>query len=163
MKLNLQDIIERPGANKSFQFLLNVQGLSFAQVKEMPETMPVQGVVRNIAGALELSGKMQVNMTCICDRCIAPIQVAYTLPLKAYLAEMLVDEENPDIFLIKDGLVDLDEVCKTIFALSMDSKSLCRDDCAGLCSRCGANLNDGACVCEKEIDPRLEALRQLLE
>ena len=39
---------------------------------------------------------------------------------------------------------------------------LCRDDCRGLCPRCGANLNDGPCSCEPEADPRFAALQRLL-
>jgi uncharacterized protein len=27
---------------------------------------------------------------------------------------------------------------------------LCQDDCKGLCSHCGANLNEGACGCTEE-------------
>ena len=47
--------------------------------------------------------------------------------------------------------------------LNLDSKLLCREDCKGLCSRCGKNLNLGPCDCRKEPDPRLAALAQLLE
>ena len=41
---------------------------------------------------------------------------------------------------------------------------LCREDCRGLCQRCGKNLNEGECGCDtREIDPRMEPLRKLLE
>ncbi|MBR2724398.1 MAG: DUF177 domain-containing protein, partial [Ruminococcus sp.] len=43
-------------------------------------------------------------------------------------------------------------------------KFLCKDDCKGLCFKCGADLNTSACSCDtRVIDPRLEALRQLLD
>jgi uncharacterized protein len=39
---------------------------------------------------------------------------------------------------------------------------LCRDDCKGLCAKCGANLNLADCDCEdKEIDPRWAELKRL--
>ena len=45
--------------------------------------------------------------------------------------------------------------------LLLPSKVLCREDCAGLCPRCGADLNEGPCSCEgEEGDPRFEVLRQ---
>ena len=47
--------------------------------------------------------------------------------------------------------------------LDMDTKSLCRPDCAGLCDTCGANLNLGPCSCRKQRDPRLAVLEQLLD
>jgi len=47
--------------------------------------------------------------------------------------------------------------------LNMDSKLLCKPDCKGLCCRCGKNLNRESCTCQKELDPRFAALKQLLE
>ena len=42
-------------------------------------------------------------------------------------------------------------------------KTLCRDDCKGLCPVCGKDLNTGACGCDPtEIDPRFESLRALV-
>ena len=47
--------------------------------------------------------------------------------------------------------------------MSLPTKFLCKSDCAGLCVKCGKNLNDGACNCShKEIDPRLAKLADLL-
>ena len=41
---------------------------------------------------------------------------------------------------------------------------LCREDCKGLCPKCGANLNRGECGCSRrEIDPRLAVLQRILE
>ena len=46
--------------------------------------------------------------------------------------------------------------------LLLPSKVLCREDCAGLCPRCGADLNEGPCSCKgEEGDPRFEVLRGL--
>ena len=59
--------------------------------------------------------------------------------------------------------LDLDEVVTTTFILAMDTKNLCSEDCKGLCSRCGADLNDGPCSCKPDVDPRLAALAQLLD
>ncbi|MDY5613643.1 MAG: DUF177 domain-containing protein, partial [Dysosmobacter sp.] len=52
---------------------------------------------------------------------------------------------------------------RTAFILEMDTKTLCSEDCKGLCPRCGADLNLGPCSCKKEVDPRLAALAKLLE
>ena len=48
------------------------------------------------------------------------------------------------------------------FYLALAMKPLCRGDCRGLCSRCGANLNEEACDCGTAWeDPRLALLRGL--
>jgi uncharacterized protein len=58
--------------------------------------------------------------------------------------------------------VDLDEVVREQLLLALPSRHLCREDCQGLCQKCGANLNDGHCSCEQgEVDPRWAALANL--
>ena len=62
-----------------------------------------------------------------------------------------------------DGL-DLEELVIADVILSMPAKLLCREDCKGLCPTCGINLNKESCGCDKKkVDPRLEALRALLD
>src|SRR5215213_1252628 len=58
--------------------------------------------------------------------------------------------------------VDLDELVREQILLALPSRHLCREDCKGLCQRCGANLNNGPCSCEQgEVDPRWAALADL--
>ena len=160
MRLNLNDIVGRPGAKKPFAFSLDVQDTDSCQ---MHAPFAVSGQVANIAGALELTGTIAVSMTCTCDRCAIPFTVEHDLPVIAHLAETLTDEEHTEIFLLDGGAIDLDEVCNTAFVLDMDPKVICRDDCAGLCISCGANLNEGSCNCKREVDPRLAALQQFFD
>jgi len=48
--------------------------------------------------------------------------------------------------------------------LDLPSKHLCKDDCKGICFKCGKNLNEGECDCEtREVDPRLAKLMELLD
>ena len=43
-------------------------------------------------------------------------------------------------------------------------KVLCREDCRGICSRCGANLNKGPCGCKEEPkDLRMAAIRDIFQ
>ena len=163
MRLNLNDIVGRPGASKPFSFSLDLQDMSFFSILELEGPFPVTGQVDNVAGAITLSGDIMVTMTCSCDRCMAPIPVSTPLSVTAHLAEELVDAENSDIFLMEDGTIDLQEVFATAFVLPLDNKVVCHPDCKGLCISCGGNLNDGPCACAPEPDPRLAALQQLLD
>ena len=59
--------------------------------------------------------------------------------------------------------LDLNELVYSEVIVSLPMKHLCKDDCKGICVKCGKNLNEGRCDCpEKEIDPRLSALAELL-
>jgi uncharacterized protein len=46
--------------------------------------------------------------------------------------------------------------------MAVPMKALCDEDCAGLCQKCGQNLNQGKCDCPaEEIDPRWAKLNEL--
>ena len=65
---------------------------------------------------------------------------------------------------IKNMELDLDELIRTDITLGVPYLFLCKEDCKGVCSGCGKNLNEESCECGKdEIDPRLEPLRKILE
>ena len=87
------------------------------------------------------------------------------IPINVVLVTELADEDNEDewVFPLEGDSADLEDIVRTVFVLNLDSKLLCKEDCKGLCCRCGKNLNDGPCTCQKELDPRFAALKQLLE
>ena len=60
--------------------------------------------------------------------------------------------------------LDLDELVYSEVVVSVPMKHLCKEDCKGICEKCGKNLNEGECGGPKrEIDPRLSALADLLK
>jgi uncharacterized protein len=101
-------------------------------------------------------------MTCVCDRCGADFDSIKETQLDA----TIVEEDtgvNPELFILEGDEIDLDEILSTCFILDMETKFLCSEDCKGLCSGCGKNLNLGACECRKPVDPRFAVLEQLLD
>ena len=163
MFLDLREIIERPGASVPFVCELSTERLDFPAVAAYLSPPGATGTVANSAGVLTLSGVLQAELLCRCDRCAALFEQHRELALSVPLAAELQDEDNPDIFLLQGDSLDLQELLETCFILDMDAKFLCREDCAGLCAECGANLNDSPCGCHQSSDPRLAVLQQLLD
>ena len=112
-----------------------------------------------------MTGKVSTCIHGICDRCAANFDREVSFPIEVVLVTEMANEENEDewVFPLEGDSADLDDIVRTVFVLNLDSKLLCREDCKGLCCRCGRNLNDGPCACQKELDPRFAALKQLLE
>ena len=163
MRLDLRSVINTPDAKKSFQLEVNLSHLDF--FGQAPITHPVQaeGCVTNHAGALVLEGTARSVLDLHCDRCGKAFSREKVVPLDALVAHELEDEENEEILLLDGTELDMDEVVTTAFILAMDTKNLCSDDCKGLCSGCGVDLNVEECRCKPEVDPRLAALAQLLD
>ena len=164
MLLGLSKIIDCPGASVPFSISVDLSDLRYGISYPVSEPVRAQGVVRNTAGVLLMKGNVTTTIHGICDRCAAPFSRDIDFPIDAVLVTELSSEENEDewVFPLVGDSADLDDIVRTVFVLNLDSKLLCKDDCKGLCCRCGKNLNDGPCTCEKEIDPRWAALKQLL-
>ena len=162
MRLNLREIIEIPGGSVPFECKLETEGLDFPSIKEYKGKPYAEGRVYNEAGVLKLEGLLQAEMTCICDRCGTEFESIKETPLDATIVEE-DSEDNPELFVLEGDEIDLSEILSTCFILDMETKFLCREDCKGLCSTCGKNLNLGPCECRKPIDPRFAVLEQLLD
>ncbi len=164
MLLNLSKIIDCPGV-VPFETALDLSDLSFGGCCPAQEPVAAKGTVKNSAGVLLMHGTVETTLHGVCDRCAKPFLREVSYPLEAVLVKELENEEDADewVFLLENDCADLDDIVRTAFVLNMDSRLLCREDCKGLCFRCGKDLNEGPCDCQPEADPRLAVLKQLLK
>ena len=110
------------------------------------------GTASNVGRQIVVTGTATANATLTCDRCLEK----YAVQLSAELLETFrradevsgdgADDDDERTY-ATDDIIDLAEPIEQGFVLSMPMKLLCSDGCQGLCSRCGANLNKGACEC----------------
>ena len=162
MLLDLREIIEVPGASVTFECDLAEDGLDFPSVVGYKSLPHAEGTVFNEAGILRLQGTVTAEMRCVCDRCGEEFLSLKETELDATIVEDDTDAD-PELFVLEGDGIDIEEVVSTLFILDMETKFLCREDCKGLCSRCGKNLNLGPCGCRKQLDPRFAVLEQLLD
>ena len=163
MLLNVKPILHTPGKRLDFQFELDLSDMEFSGRYPISRPVAVSGEVRNTAGILELTLNARSTLDAVCDRCGKAFVQEKDVLFACMLAEELQNEENDEIVLLEDGMVDVGDLARTAFILDMDTKTLCSEDCKGLCPRCGADLNLGPCSCKKETAPRLAVLAKLLE
>jgi uncharacterized protein len=108
-----------------------------------------------------------------CDRCLEPFRSSITFPLREQFYPTidiatgvpLPATEDELVFPIdQNHVLDLREAIRQNLLLALPMRSVCREDCRGLCPRCGQNLNVGPCDCEPEADDeRFGPLRALLD
>lgn len=124
-------------------------------------------VVRDI----RLKGKLETDLEVACARCLEPV----VLPVKRSFdllyrplgtdsghEELSVTDAEAEIgYYQGEGLL-LEDTLREQVLLAVPLKSLCRDDCKGLCPHCGRNLNEGECSCTEQMeDPRWAALKEI--
>ena len=165
MLLGLAGIIDRPGESVPFSCSVDLSDLLYGTCYPVSEPVVAEGTVRNTAGVLVMTGTVKTCIHGVCDRCAGDFDQDVELPIDVVLVRELANEENEDewVFPLEGDSADLEDIVRTVFVLNVDSKLLCKPDCKGLCCKCGKNLNEGPCGCQKELDPRFAALRQLLD
>ncbi|MDY5948156.1 MAG: DUF177 domain-containing protein [Oscillospiraceae bacterium] len=163
MILDLEPIFNNEGMVKEFSYELDLSEQELSGVKPFSTPVRVSGSVGNHTGVVELSAKAEFVLDMDCDRCAKPIKLALTADVFHTLVTSLNDEANDELLLINELRFDLDPLVTEDIFLELPSKFLCSEDCKGVCPKCGKDLNTGSCSCEKEIDPRLAALKQLLD
>ena len=142
---------------------------SFLYGVRFPSPMKVKGDITNTAGYMRMRLDMSVDYEAECARCLTPVNGEFSLCLEKTVAPRnllgdLDEDKLDDYAIIEDGFLDMDEQLRSQLEMEFPLRFLCRDDCKGLCQKCGKNLNEGKCDCvEKEIDPRLAPLQKILE
>ncbi|MEF9958373.1 MAG: DUF177 domain-containing protein [Niameybacter sp.] len=123
----------------------------------------VYGTIEKRQELFAVTGYVDVTLEMICDRCMR----TFEYPLHAILDDQFSNSEqllleDEDIKRVTRSSIDLSDSILESIAMAMPMKAVCKDNCKGMCLKCGANLNVDTCTCEKaDIDPRLEALKDI--
>ena len=163
MLLDLREIIGVPGGIADFEYEPDLSDAAEGSVVRIISPSRAAGSVFNRAGALTFSAIVDANCVCVCARCLKEFEFPVHQQVSANLTGGGEDGDDPDSYLLCGDCVDVDEIITTEFILALDETMICREDCAGLCEKCGSDLNDGQCACEIDIDPRLSILKQFFD
>ena len=126
------------------------------------------GRVERAGKGFLLEGGVEGSARLRCVRCLTEFDFSFSDRLDLHLLPVAAapqeDETrlNPgdlEVRFYEEPQVDLTELAAEQFGLAVPMKPLCAESCRGICPRCGANLNQGACSCSPETDDRLAVLK----
>ena len=130
----------------------------------------VAGVVTDEAGYMRLTLTVSVDYRAECARCLESVEGCFaieferTVAAEGTLTEEQLEQNVDEYAVIENGMLDLDEEISEELLLSFPMRFLCREDCPGLCPKCGKPLREGDCGCPKfEPDPRLAVLKNFFD
>lgn len=155
----------------------------FAQVYP-PDQLAAPGDAFRVAAPVDLAfdiykdkdqyrlvGRVQTTLELPCSRCLEPfpwpVDSSFDLryqphALNAGEGEREIEEDDLTTAFYENETIDLGQLMREQFYLSLPMKPLCSDDCKGLCPTCGTNLNKSTCDCKPAWeDPRLAVLKTL--
>ena len=121
---------------------------------------------------LDVLGQLEARGPFTCVRCLTRFEMAVERNITHILVRNLdvTDSSDEEVELNRSDLdrselrgdsVNLTDVLREELLLAMPMKAVCRDDCEGICSGCGVDLNNESCICKPQIDERWAALAAL--
>jgi len=168
MKLNLNDLRANPGKPVPFLGPVALIEADFIEPVTVDEPAHIEGdAAYFLSNVVNVNIDFQVTLARPCSRCLK--DVAFSLDKQDYIAVCGTEEMEtlPDDFnyVLNDEDIDLKPILVSLILSEFEPKPLCQEDCKGLCSSCGADLNISECPCEVQHakDPRLSGLAKLLE
>ncbi len=164
MIIDLKSIFVNDNSSLPVDYSLDLSTVEHAGLFPLKKPVEFKGGISNKASLVRLSAQIVFDFDAPCDRCGKPTVAAVKVDVEKHLATSIEGEDSDTILLVPDMKFDLDDFIYTETVVNLPMKHLCKEDCKGVCSKCGKDLNDGKCDCpEKEIDPRLSILAQLLD
>jgi uncharacterized protein len=98
-----------------------------------------------------------------CSRCLAPLSFEMDVNFQELFEHPDDDNKNEDALLIEDDLLDLEPVVRDAVVLALPLAPLCSEDCLGLCTECGFELNNDPEHHHEIVDARWQSLQGLFE
>ena len=164
MIIDLKKIFVNENSSMPIDYSLDLSDLEFSGVFPLKKPVTLKGTVSNKASLVRFEAVVSYEYDAPCDRCGTDTATRYSVKVEKSLAASIEGEESDTILLVPDMKFNLEEFLYSETIVSLPMKHLCKEDCKGICFKCGKNLNEGKCDCpQKEIDPRLAALAELLK
>jgi uncharacterized protein len=169
--LDLRELGRRPGSMQQVTTAAPAPADLGTVVIAAPEGSPIDLDLRleAVQEGVLVSGTARVQLVGECARCldrveqefVARVQELYVYPERREAAEDSGDPEFEALPSIEGERIDLEPTLRDAVVLALPLAPVCRDDCPGLCSECGAHLADDPDHHHEVIDPRWAALLDL--
>ena len=128
----------------------------------LAESVQIRGrLMESGGGRYYWHGRLEGALAASCRRCLADVAVTLDAEVRALFTEDPAEDETAYAVSADVAELDLSTMVREELILAVPEYVLCREECKGLCTQCGKDLNDGPCPCRPEPDPRWAALEQL--
>jgi len=149
LRINVGFLVHQPiGTSRDFDFdFPAVQLSSDFELIELKGRAHISRTTQGLVVEAEFSGKFVQECVRCLDEYYQPVSANFT-ELFSFRYRRNVESE---LFVPEDGFINLAPLARDYLLLEQPIKPICRPNCKGLCSYCGANLNET--VCEHQAQP----------
>jgi uncharacterized protein len=149
MKIDIADAVRNTGEEFTTEYNGMFPGIDFLGERyEFPDGVHVTAGWRYDGEGIIVMGRFKAETPVTCARCLED----FTYTIGFNFAEYYNRQPEEGEYAYQDEIIDLTQMLEDNVVVNLPTKLLCREDCKGLCSQCGANLNKGSCACSPVAD-----------
>lgn len=170
MLINLSEVFTLEGKERSWEVPCEMEYFEGVDGKyPIVSSELITVTVKNLGNRkLAVTGGTEVTLAIPCARCLEPVEYTCELEFDEELDMKVTEEErvkNLDEQSYLTGYnLDADQMVSNELTLNLPMKVLCKEDCKGICNRCGANLNVETCDCDtRSLDPRMAVIQDIFK
>ncbi|MGI6011765.1 MAG: YceD family protein [Ruminococcus sp.] len=168
MRIDLTDILNHEGRKEDYSVPLELETIktkreSFPVLEKTPVNVEV---VHTGDQVVEIAVQSEAAVGIPCARCLETVKVPFRIQNK-FKADMKLSEQEREELSEESGcitekLLDVDRLVHNEILTDWPIQVLCREDCKGICPKCGANRNQTSCGCDTAVpDPRMAAISDI--
>lgn len=162
MTVNVSEALKNPGQVFHASFLENFDAIEYqGSVYRFGSAVALETDYVYTGSHIAFKGDFKTTLLAECSRCLK--ETAYPVH---HVFEEQYSKTDPEAYEITGETVTLNRMVEDIVLLNLPGKFLCTEDCKGLCSTCGADLNEGPCGCKDDAgrkDNPFAALQKLFQ
>ena len=148
MTADLRQVFNTSGAKKEFECEIPMAELERCKGYTFADAVKVSGSFYNRADVVHMDYSVKFTLNIVCDRCLKDLKREYSYDFQHVVVNS-VNKDNDEYIIAENYRVDVNEIALSDLLLELPTKLLCSDDCRGLCSVCGCDLNESECNCQK--------------
>ncbi|KXG76006.1 YceD family protein [Thermotalea metallivorans] len=166
MKVNIREVIAGQKNKINIEAKEEIKDIGyFGDDVAFITPVTLKAEILKVDNEIFISGTVEGIVEFHCARCLKRFQREIKERVYAQFGTgRMDDEEMEDSYPVVDEMIDISEIIRNTLIASLPMKVVCDENCKGLCSVCGRDLNVEMCNCKiEEIDPRLAKLKDLLQ
>lgn len=149
LRLNVGFLVNQPiGTNREFRF--EFPSVHLQPDLDLTEFAGTAKISRTPQGLL-VQGQFAAKVTAECVRCLAEVDQPLDMEFSELYAFSSRTASESGLILPEDAHIDLEPLVREYMLIEIPISPLCREDCKGLCSVCGADLNDELCEHQQKV------------
>ena len=164
MIINFSDLLSKKNRKKEISLSFELEPFEFEgeEIRAI-EKVDVEGVAISENDVIVIEASIKTKLKLNCSRCLD----TFIYPIDIDIEERFTNNkelQDEEIMFVDGDTLNITEIIENSIISTLPIKRLCKEDCKGICSRCGANLNQGSCDCDTaDLDPRMAVISDIFK